>query len=44
MEQHVKGKEAPPEEAEMLWLATYLLMGLKYQRAAIEQFLKGCCN
>jgi hypothetical protein len=34
MEERIES-EAPPEEAEMLWAATYLLMGLKYRLAAI---------
>lgn len=34
-------REAPPGEAGILWTATYLLMGLRYERAVIHQLLRG---
>lgn len=33
--------EAAPDEAGMLWVATYLLMGLKYDPATSQRLLKG---
>ncbi len=40
MERRIQ-REAPPDDAGRLWTATYLLMGLTYERAMIDQLLKG---
>ncbi len=34
-------QEAPPDEAGLLWTATYVLMGLRYPRSVTEQLLQG---
>ncbi|HEX8203516.1 MAG TPA: hypothetical protein VF590_23775 [Isosphaeraceae bacterium] len=35
------GREAAPPDADMLWTATYLLMGLRYTREFTSQLLQG---
>jgi predicted transposase YdaD len=34
-------REAPPDEAGLLWTATYVLMGLRYPENVTEQLLQG---
>ncbi len=40
MRERLEG-EAPYEQRRELWAATFLLMGLRYENALIEQLLKG---
>ena len=40
MEERIE-REATPGEAGTLWTATYLLLGLKYERGFVRQLLKG---
>ncbi|MFN0055563.1 MAG: DUF4351 domain-containing protein, partial [Planctomycetales bacterium] len=37
-------REASPSDAERLWTATYVLMGLEYDRAYASALLKGVCS
>src|SRR5262249_40193981 len=34
-------REAPPGQAADLWSATYILMGLRYERAVVQRLLQG---